>query len=118
MIVLLWNRELIKPKTPFYWDDTLEKAFNQSKTRLIELVKSGVQAFDTSLPTCLQTDWSKQGMGFVLLQKHCTCKLSDPNCCKEGWKITYAGSRFTTDAESRYSPIEGEATAVAWGLNK
>ena len=111
-------RELIKPKTPFYWDDTLEKAFNQSKTRLIELVKSGVQAFDTSLPTCLQTDWSKQGMGFVLLQKHCTCKLSDPNCCKEGWKITYAGSRFTTDAESRYSPIEGEATAVAWGLNK
>ena len=28
----------------------------------------------------------------------------------------YAGSRFTKDAETRYRPTEGEALAVAWGL--
>ena len=28
----------------------------------------------------------------------------------------FAGSRFTTDAESRYAPIEGEALAVVYGL--
>ena len=37
-------------------------------------------------------------------------------CCKEGWKLIYAGSRFTKDAESRYAPVEGEALALAWGL--
>ena len=28
----------------------------------------------------------------------------------------FAGSRFTTDAKSRYVPIEGEALAVVYGL--
>ena len=37
-------------------------------------------------------------------------------CCNDGWKLIYAGSRFTNDAESRYSPTEGEALAVAWAL--
>ena len=27
-----------------------------------------------------------------------------------------AGSRFTTGAESRYAPVEGEALGVEWGL--
>ena len=29
----------------------------------------------------------------------------------------FAGSRFTKDAESRYSATEGEALAVSWSLN-
>lgn len=37
-------------------------------------------------------------------------------CCKDGWKLIFAGSRFTKPAESRYSPTEGEALAVAWAL--
>ena len=41
-----------------------------------------------------------------------------PNCCQDGWKITLAGSRFLQDAEARYAPIEGEALAVAWGLEQ
>ena len=41
-----------------------------------------------------------------------------PNCCQTGWKITLAGSRFLQDAETRYAPIEGEALAVAWGLEQ
>jgi hypothetical protein len=41
-----------------------------------------------------------------------------PNCCRGGWHLIFAGSRFTTDAESRYAPIEGEALAIAYGLEK
>ena len=99
-------RELIKPKTKFYWDDTLSKIFEESKSLLIKLVKNGVRSFDLSKPTCLQTDWSKEGMGFLLLQKHCKCPVeNNPTCCVKGWMIAYAGSRFTTEAESRFSPI-------------
>ena len=41
-----------------------------------------------------------------------------PNCCRDGWRLIFAGSRFTTDAESRYAPIEGEALAIAYALEK
>ena len=30
--------------------------------------------------------------------------------------MVFAGSRFTSDAETRYAPTEGEALAIAWGL--
>ena len=112
-------RELIKPKNSFYWDTTLEEAFQKSKVHIVNLVKQGVSTFDVSKPTCIQTDWSQQGIGFLLLQKYCKCpEPLTPACCKEGWKLTFAGSRFTTEAESRYSPTEGEALAVSWSLNK
>jgi hypothetical protein len=29
-------------------------------------------------PTCLQTDWSKTGIGFLLLQKNCDCEPLTP----------------------------------------
>ncbi|GFN83679.1 transposon tf2-11 polyprotein [Plakobranchus ocellatus] len=41
-----------------------------------------------------------------------------PFCCKTGWQITLVGSRFTSGAESRYAPIEGEALAVVDALDK
>ena len=41
-----------------------------------------------------------------------------PDCCIDGWRVTLAGSRFLTGAEERYSPVEGEALAVAWGLEQ
>ena len=53
-----------------------------------------------------------------LFQKHCFCPSNDLFCCKQGWKITLVGSRFTHAAESRYAPIEGEALAVADALDK
>ena len=69
--------------------------------------------------TCLAPDWSKDGMGFLLLQKHCTCPTEKaPVCCPDGWHIVFAGSRFCTDAERRYAPIEGEAAAIACSLEK
>ena len=58
------------------------------------------------------------GIGFWLFQKHRNCPGNKPFCCRDGWKITLAGSRFTHPAESRYAPVEGEALAVADAPNK
>ena len=59
---------------------------------------------------------SKTGIGFFLMQKKCHCEAITPYCCPSGWQLVLAGSRFTTGAESRYAPVEGEALAVEWGL--
>lgn len=111
-------RDLLKPKTIFHWDEHLEKLFQDSKQKIVDEIEEGVRIFDKSRPTCLATDWSKTGLGFWLLQKHCQCQVIKPFCCKTGWKITFVGSRFTHPAESRYAPIEGEALAVADALDK
>jgi len=111
-------RELLKPGH-WYWSDTLDKAFEESRAAIIQIVEKGVRSFEPNRPTCLATDWSKRGLGFTLLQKACRCPMDDaPNCCRGGWQLIFAGSRFTTDAESRYAPIEGEALAVTYGLEK
>ena len=100
-------RELLKSGRKWYWDDTLDNLFNKSKEAIVHLVENGVRSFQVSRPTCLATDWSKDGIGFVLLQKHCECTMDlAPNCCTGGWRLVFAGSRFTTDAESRYAPYK------------
>jgi hypothetical protein len=68
------------------------------------------------LVTCLSPDFSKQGMGWILQQKRCLFNEIIPTCCAEGWKLVLAGGHFCNKAEQNYSPIEGEATAVAKGL--
>jgi hypothetical protein len=52
------------------------------------------------------------------MQRNCKCSELSLRCCKEGWKLVYCNSRFCSPAESRYSHIEGEALAVAWGLER
>ena len=111
-------RELLKTTKKFEWTDELEEAFAKSKITIVEAMKEGVQLFECSRPTCLATDWSIEGIGFVLKQKHCECPEITPNCCREGWKLCLVGSRFTTPAESRYAPVEGEALAVAYALHQ
>ena len=50
---------------------------------------------------CLQTDWSKEGFGYLLLQKYCFFPAtSAPTCCPEGWHLVFAGSQSTTETES------------------
>ena len=109
-------RELLSKKSPFYWDGTLQSIFEESKVEIIKSIKDGVRSFSTNRTTCLGTDWSKTGVGFTLSQKHCQCPGKDPLCGANHWRVVYAGSRFTTDAESRYAPIEGEALALLYGL--
>ena len=66
----------------------------------------------------MATDWSKTGLCHTLLQKYCRCEDIKPNCCDIGWRVCLVGSRFTNPAEANYAPIEGEALAVADGLEK
>ena len=111
-------RKLLKPNTRFQWNEELDIAFAKSKSTISYEINKGVQIFDKEKPTCLSTDWSKDGIGFWLSQKHCQCRSDKPFCCKTGWKTTLIGGRFTHAAEARYAPIEGEALAVVEGLNK
>lgn len=112
-------RDLLKPSTKWYWDDTLDTLFRETNQQIAKQAEEGVKSFEVNRPTCLSTDWSKTGLGFFLLQKHCKCTIDEaPNCCPEGWKLVMAGSRFTNSAESRYAPVEGEALAVIEALDK
>ena len=110
-------RELLKKNTSWYWDDELTELFERSKLKIVENIQQGVKLFQLGRPLRLFTDWSKMGLGFLLQQKMCDCPGTDHECCPD-WQIIYAGSRFTSDAETRYAPIEGEALAVAHGLKK
>jgi len=108
-------RSLVKHNLKFYWDETLHKLFNDSKKLIITAVQDGIRSFNYHRTTCLQTNWSKDGIGYLLLQKYCSCDNGTAQiCCNDGWKL--ADSRLTTETESRYSPTEGEALAVAWSL--
>ena len=58
-------------------------------------------------------------MGFFLLQKYCDCLIDKaPVCCPDGWKLIFAGSRYCKPPESRYAPIEGEAAAIVYALER
>ena len=107
------------PKKAFYWDSTLDEIFAAFKDEIVKLVQDGVKSFETSQPTCLATDWSNTGIGFTLAQKHCKCQPQHRPGFGDGhWKLVFAGSRFTKDSESRYAPIEGEALAAVFGLQR
>ena len=102
-----------------YWDDVLKKKFEEVKSTVCQLINRGLQYYDKNKPTALLTDWSKTGMGFAVLQQHCSCSgMERPFCCKDGWKLALCGSRHLTPAEQRYAAIEGEALAIAWALRK
>ena len=109
-------RELLKPDGKFEWTADMNEAFEKSKVEIVRLVKDGVKMFDPKLVTCLSTDFCKTGLGWILQQKVCRCPVISPVCCSDGWRLVLAGGRFTIPAESRYSPVEGEALAVATGL--
>ena len=96
----------------------MDAIFEKSKVKIVNEIIEGVRIFDVNKPTLLATDWSKVGIGHVLLQKHFDCSEEKLSCCPTGWKVTLIGSRFTSQAESKYKPIEDEALAVVEGLNK
>ena len=113
-------RDLVKPSNePWEWTPTLRVEFKLAKEEIIRRVKDGVKYYDVNKLTCVSTDWSKVGTGMLVTQKHCDCKLENtPRCCKDGFKIIFAGSKRCSGAESCYAPIEGEALGVVWSLEK
>ena len=112
-------RKFLSPKEKFVWTEELDSIFEESKSQILEAIREGVKIFDMKRHTCLRTDWSKKGIGFLLAQKFCDCNPDcSYGCCSDGWKITLAGSRFLSPAEKNYAPVEGEALAVAWALEQ
>ena len=111
-------RDLLKPGNKFYWDDCLNRTFEESKKVILENVKEGVQIFDPTRRTRILTDWSKTGTGFVMSQKYCECRSELAICCNTGWRTVLVGSKFNSKAEKSYAPIEGECLAVVRALNK
>lgn len=53
----------------------------------------------------LQTDLSRLDLDYALLQRHGT-----------KWKLIQCGSRFLSDVESRYTPLEPELFAAVCGM--
>ena len=66
-------RKFLNPKEKFTWTEELDSIFEESKARILEAICEGVKIFDINRHTCLRTDWSKQGIGYFLVQKHCEC---------------------------------------------
>ena len=81
-------RALLKAGQQFRWDTELQESFDESKEHIVQEIETGVRIFDKSKPTCIATDWSKTGIVFWLLQKHCDCTPVKPFCCNGGWKVT------------------------------
>ena len=44
-----------------------------------------------------------------MLQKYCKCTELKPTCCKDGWQLVMAGSRFLRVDEDNWEPVEGDA---------
>ena len=109
--------ELLSARKKFYWDDTLDHLFQESKCKVIAMIHEGVKSFKVNRPTCISSDWSKTGIGFFLCQQHCDCPSSVGPECRDGhWRLIFAGSRFTSITEARYSPVEGETLALIYAL--
>ena len=92
-------KPFLSPRCKFSWSSQLDEAFQQSKTAIIDSIRHGVQIFDLNKPTCLRPDWSKQGIGYFLLQQHCNCQTNSPDCCT-GRMENHAG-RITLSFFSR-----------------
>ena len=58
-----------------YASSGLRNVFRESKEEIVQEIERGVRILDKSKQTCLATDWSKEGVGFWLFQKHCQCTL-------------------------------------------
>ena len=56
-------REAPKPGTSFTWTEEHDNLFKESKSVVFSKNENSVPIFDKSKPTCLATDWSKNGIG-------------------------------------------------------
>ena len=99
-------RPLLSTKKEFTWTADHDIALMTAKQHLS--TSQVLAFFNVSRPTRLCTDASRQGLGFILQQQSPTGQ----------WVLVQAGSRFLSEAESRYAVIELEMLAVAWAANK
>ena len=67
-------RHLLSSSVPFEWTKELSDKFEEAKLAIVDAVKEGVESFTMDRPTILAVDWSKHGVGYMLLQKTCECE--------------------------------------------
>ena len=103
--LLIPLRPLLSTKNKFLWSSNHEQALHNIKKTLT--TAPVLSYFDANKPTCLSTDASRQGLGFILQQNTAGT-----------WNLIQAGSRFLTDAEFQYAIIELEMLAVCWAVSK
>ena len=96
----------------------MQKLFEEVKEEVVRKVEHRVKMFEMNRTTCVATDWSQEVVGFFLFQKHCDCGEVKIGCCKDGWQLFLAESRFLKPNEKNWSPGEGEALSIVYALNK
>ena len=98
-------RPLLSSKVQFTWIATHQQAFEAAKRELSSPPK--LAFYNPAHPAALYTDASRlKGLGFILRQKQ-------PD---DTWRVERAGSRFLSDADTRYPTIELEMLAVGWAV--
>ena len=94
-------RAIEKKGNDFYWDANLQNCFDNIKSLVAADVT--LSYYDRSKPITIQTDYSKQGLGAVLLQ--------------DGRPVHY-GSKALVGTERDFAPIEGEILAILYATIK
>ena len=94
-------RAIEKKGTEFYWDRNLQDCYDNIKRLVAEDVT--LAYYDRNKPVTIQTDYSKQGVGAVLVQ--------------DGRPVHY-GSKALAGGEADYAPIEGEMLAIVYATQK
>ena len=57
-------RPLLSSKTKFFWDEKMQQSFDESKEKIVEAIREGVEIFELGRWTLLRTDYSKTGIGY------------------------------------------------------
>ena len=119
-----------KPIPPLAWTQELIQLFNDIK---LCIISSPVLArYNPDKPTFLKTDWSAEGMGWILMQPAddsisvaaTKTLLSGGKCLfdltKSGARLQPIsfGSRACTGLERRYHSFVGEAACGRWAISQ
>ena len=99
-------RKLLSKNAVFLWQDSHQREFEAFKEALNGPM--GLKPFDTSMTTQLWVDFSKSGMGLVLTQTNPKDETDK--------RVIWCDSTLLTPAQSRYSSIYGEHTAMVWAI--
>ena len=90
-------RHLLKKDVMFYWDEQINRSFQEIKTLLKTATSKPLGYYDRKKPVIIQADASLRGLGACLIQ--------------ENRPIAFA-SKSLTGAESQYANIERELLGV------